>query len=130
MQNPTETQVDAPQADSQTIQPADAATPSDNSSAVAEPTETQAPELTGPGTVRAPIPQPHADGGATLVTGAVAAGPVLIARVEVYKDAEGTFYTNITRCTGSPLTLPQHRSESAEEVRGAVDEFLTEQLAA
>lgn len=71
-------------------------------------------------------PKPHSNGGATLKPAAVAEGPELVARVEVLKDANGTFYTNLF----AGRDLPQHRADDADQVRGAVDEFLTEHLAA
>lgn len=71
-------------------------------------------------------PVAHEDGGATLSPGATLQ-PVLVASVEVYKGEDGTFRTNLT---ADGLTHPQHTCDDADEVRGVVDEFLTEKLAA
>ena len=76
-------------------------------------------------------PKPHEDGGATLQQQATAAGPQLLASVDVYRDSQGTFYLNLTHnTTGNAVTLPQQRTAESAEVRGAVDLFLTEHLPA
>lgn len=69
-------------------------------------------------------PQPHEDGGATLVQ-AASAQPILVATIEVYKGAKGTFHTNLFTPDGSH---PQHSSDDPAQTREAVNEFLTIKL--
>lgn len=109
-----------------TPQPADEA-----GNVIAPPTENgqQDDSVTGSPVADSAPPSPvlkaNEGGGSTLSPTASAPAPFLT--IEVYKDGDGPFRTNLT---ARGFTHPQHSSDSADEVRGAVDEFLSEKLAA